>query len=196
MLKYTFSSREKALIVVLAVILLAFAWYQFVWVGVQSQIATLTTQISDEQTQYSVDTAKLSRMTSMESSIKQYQADGLVKRSMPTYDNIQNVMWFLSATLTPTTSYQLTFDAIDTSTAGVVKRGVTITFGCDSYASAKAVLSNLVNGSYPAELTKVMITDNSAAKTSTGVVGTGSTSATASASFSVQAHVTFYEKSA
>lgn len=196
MLTYTFSRREKVLILALAIILIIFAWYQFVYVNVQNQISTLSQQIAEVQDAQVIDAAKIQKMNSMQKAIDQYKAEGLAKTTMPAYDNQQNVMNELNGLLATTTNYSLTFDALDTGTTGFVKRGVTLVFGCGSYADAELILTNLSTGVYPCSIDSMNIVDNTASTstsaTSYSVVGSGSTTSTASVS--VSAHATFTEK--
>lgn len=197
MLTYTFSRREKVLILVLTIILVIFAWYQFVYVNIQNQLSTLDQQIAEVQDTQVIDAAKIQKMNTMQKAISEYQAEGLVKKTMPAYDNQQNVMNELNGLLATTTNYSLTFDALDTGTAGFVKRGVTLVFGCGSYADAELILTNLSTGAYPCSIDSMNIVDNTAntstSTTSYSVVGSGSTS---TASVSVSAHAVFTEKAA
>jgi hypothetical protein len=196
MLTYTFSKREKALIVVFAVFLLVLAWYQFVFVNVQDQVSALNADIATAQDTVTTDTAKVSELKTMRAAIEQYKAEGLSPRTMPSYDNTQNLMNLLNAQLSGTTEYSIKFGDLDTtSESGVVLRGADLSFGCNSYADAKTVLASLAQGAYPCSIDSLAITDNTASKSSSGtsVVGSGTSSST-TPSFSVTAHLTFYEK--
>ena len=196
MLKYTFSAREKVLLVILALIVVGLAWYQFVFVNVQNQISEIQSQTADAEDTVAVDQAKLVEMNKMQTAIKQYEAEGLKKTAMPSFDNTQNVMNQLNAILASTSNYALTFDDLDTTTeTGVVRRGVTLTFGCASYADAKAVLVNLSQGAYPCEIDSVSMVDNTAnTTTQSGIVGSGSSTNASTSAFAVTAHVIFFEK--
>ena len=196
MFSYTFSKREKALIGVLVVILLFLLWYQFIFSNVQNQVDGLQTQISDAQENLTIDQTKLTQLSSMQKAIDQYKQLGLSAEAMPSFDNQQNVMNLLNSTLASTTSYTLTFDDLDTSEADIVKRGVTITFGCNTYDEAKAVLLSLQQGPYPCAIDSMNLADTSVKAISTySNIGSGTSAGTVTSPYAVTAHVIFYEKS-
>lgn len=189
MLTYTFSKREKVLIVLLALILIVLAWYELVFKGVQEQTATLEQQIADAQDTLTIDTAKVQQMSTMQKAVDSYEAAGSAASTTPKYDNIKNVMSTLDTALSGTASYSLSFDDLDTTQAGVVRRGVSVTFGCDTYDAAKAVISTLADGPYTCSVDSFTIATASSKKASS-TIGTGSTG---SAAYSVSAHVTYVE---
>ncbi|MCH3968034.1 MAG: hypothetical protein PHR15_08995 [Atopobiaceae bacterium] len=189
MLTYTFSKREKVLIVLLALILIAMAWYELVFKGVQEQTSALEQQIADAQDTLTIDTAKVQQMTTMQKAVDSYEAAGSAASTTPKYDNIKNVMSTLDTALSGTASYSLSFDDLDTTQAGVVRRGVSVSFGCDTYDAAKAVISTLADGPYTCSVDSFTIATASSKKTSS-TIGTGNTG---SAAYSVSAHITYVE---
>jgi uncharacterized protein YxeA len=194
MLDYTFSKREKVLLVILALIAIGILYYQVIYRNVQDQLDSLNSQISEAQDETVTATAKLSKMKTMQAAIDSYKAAGLKATEMPSYDNITPLMAELNTTLASSSDYTLSFDDVDTSST-TVERGVDLTFGASSYASARSILDSLLQGSYPCSLDEFTITDNSAeivsSTKSSSVVGSGTTS---SSNVSVTAHFTFYEQ--
>ena len=148
MLTYTFARREKLLLVLLGILLVAVVWYQLVFVGVQDQLTQIDSQIDDAESTLVIDTAKHDQMTRMQQAIDGYKAKGATTSVVPAYDNVQNVMAQLNVTLALTNSYSLSFDDLDTSQAGLVKRGVTLSFGSNSYDDAQTVIKALADGPY------------------------------------------------
>jgi len=195
MLSHAFTKREKMLLIILVLILLFLLWYQAIFVNVQNQVGSLNEQIGEQEDALTIDQAKSAQMSMMQAAIDQYKAQGATATAMPAFDNQQNVMNELNAILSSTNSYTLTFDDLDTSETGTVKRGVTLSFGCNSYDDAKTVLTNLAQGAYPCTIDSTSINDNSASsKSSYSSAGSGSSSVQAASSFTVTAHLTFYEK--
>lgn len=195
MLTYTFSKREKVMLVVLACILVIVAWYLLVFQNVNNQISSLNSQIATVQDQTTLDSAKLAQMNTMQKVIDENKAKGVKAVSLPTYDNVQALMAALNTTLSSTNNYSLTFDNLDRSDSKLVKRGVTMTFGCNSYADAKTIIIAIKQGAYPCTIDSVSMTDNTA-KTSSfySNVASGSSSAASTSSCGVSMHVTYYEK--
>ncbi len=170
MMGYTFSRREKALLVVLALLAVAGIWYQFVFVGTQDTISRLNAQIADVQDQKATDAARVMQTKRMSEEIERCKAAGIAPAEIPAYDNVQALMARLNGTLAPTTGYNLKFEDVAAGGAGIVTRGVELSYGCGSYQEARVILS---------------------ASTATRNVGSGSANA---APYSVSAHLTFYEK--
>ena len=77
MMGYTFSRREKALLVVLALLAVAGIWYQFVFVGTQDTISRLNTQIADVQDQKATDAARVMQTKRMSEEIERCTAAGI-----------------------------------------------------------------------------------------------------------------------
>ena len=92
MLTYTFSKREKVLLVILAVILLAVVYYRFIFVAVNDQVDSLESQIAATEDQITVDTAKSLELKSMQAAIEDYQAAGRSQIVMPAYEDRKSVV--------------------------------------------------------------------------------------------------------
>jgi|GEM_PF-526094 hypothetical protein len=196
MLTYTFSKREKVLLVILAVILLAVVYYRFIFVAVNDQVDSLESQIAATEDQITVDTAKSLELKSMQAAIEDYQAAGRSQIVMPAYDNITPLMASLNGTLAGTNNFSLSFDELDGSESGLVKRGVTLDFTCADYATARSVIDALAKGQYPCSIESVSITDNVATSASTGygIAASGSGDGARADAYAVTAHLTFYER--
>ena len=88
MMGYTFSRREKALLVVLALLAVAGIWYQFVFVGTQDTISRLNAQIADVQDQKATDAARVMQTKRMSEEIERCKAAGIAPAEIPAYDNV------------------------------------------------------------------------------------------------------------
>jgi cell division protein FtsL len=195
MLTYTFSKREKVMLAALACILVLVAWYMLVFQNVNNQVSSLNSQIATVQDQTTVDSAKLAQMNTMQKAIDDSKAKGLKATALPTYDNVQALMASLNTTLASTNNYSLAFDNLDRSESKLVKRGVTMTFGCNSYADAKTIITAIKQGTYPCTIDSVSMTDNTVKTTSSySNAGSGSSSAASSSNYGVSMHVTYFEK--
>lgn len=200
MLTYTFSQREKIMIALLAVVLIAVLWYKFIFEGVQSQLSSLDVEIANAQDELVISNYKVANIKQIEGRLERYRNSGASMKVMPTYDNIRPLSASLNATLQAATTYTLRFDEIGSgskdSSGGegaaatsndAVQRGVTLSFDCDSYATVRTILSALVEGEFPCTIDSLSITDNTVRN------GTRTSASTGSA-VSATAHLTFYEK--
>lgn len=187
MLKYSFSTREKVLIAVLAVIVLALLWYVFIFQNIDSQVKKIDGEIASVQETLTIDNAKLAQQKKMEDAIARYVASGAHVTEVPKYDNIQNVMNQLNEVLAGTVNYSMTFDQIEPGENNTIERGVTLTFGCGSYGEAVDILTSLARGQYPCRINDCSISDNTSSTSRTGNIGTGN------ANYSVTAHLIYIE---
>ncbi len=199
MLTYTFSKREKVLIAIMAVVLIGVLWWKFVFEGVNNRLTQLDSDIATAQNTLVVEQAKAANITRMKAQLEAWRASGIPMKTMPTYDNIKPLSIELNRILGGATTYTLKFDDVSTgadakkdeeqssASTDSVQRGVTLSFDCDSYATARAILSALVDGEYPCSIDSLSIVDNSVRN------GARST-ADAGKAFSTTAHLTFYEK--
>lgn len=196
MLSYTFSKREKALILFLAVALLAVVWYMMIYRGTAESVADIEQRISDTQTQIETDTAQVAQLESMKQTVAEHKGKGATVKSIPDYDNVKPLMSELNRVLGAAQGYSLSFDELDRDAASeYVLRGTTMKFECASYEAAESAIDALADGPYPCVIDSVSISDgtvSSSSGSSSGVsVGRASGNA---APVSVSIHATFFEK--
>ena len=195
MMGYTFSRREKALLVVLALLAVACLGlgagllYDLLrpprW-----RLRAAAAFVHQKAT----DAARVMQTKRMSEEIERCKAAGIAPAEIPSYDNVQALMARLNGTLAPTTGYNLKFEDVAAGSAGIVTRGVELSYGCGSYQEARVILNSLTRGGFPCSIDDFTLTDNGAkvsASTATRNVGSGSANA---APYSVSAHLTFYEK--
>ena len=185
MLTYTFSRREKMMILGLVIVLLALAWYMLVFQRTTDEINRIESEISTTQSEITVASTKVTKMNAMQKAIDEYKAAGVDATPMPHFNNLTALMSELNAVLAATDTYTLSFDALDTKTSNeYVLRGVRADFGCGSLADAEAIIGTLANGSYPCSIDSVAITDGTA----------GASRARRSSTVSSSVHITYFEK--
>ena len=192
-MSYTFSRREKILLAVLAVLLVGLLWYVFIYQSTQSQLDSLDSQIQTTELLSDNAAKQLGQMSQMSTAIADHQAAGDRAVTLPEYDNANRLMAQLNTILANTSNYSLSFDDLDFSTAGLVRRGVTISFGCESMADGRAVIAALEDGLYPCSIDAASMVSNADRNARNSLlVGTNS-SRTANSPYSVGLHVVFYE---
>ena len=187
MLKYSFSTREKTLIAIFAVIILALLWYVLIFQGVNEQAQKLDSEIATAKETITIDTAKLTQQKNMQDAIDRYVASGAKVVETPKYDNIQNVMDQLNSILASTTSYTISFDDIESKDGDTVARGVSLTFGCGSYEEAVGILTSFARGDYPCRINECSIS-------SSGNIPTPGATGANKAAYAVTAHLIYIER--
>ena len=185
MLTYSLSKREKLLVLVLALILVALAWFMLVFQRTGDEITSLESQIANVESEIGVDQARIVQMNSMKSAIEEYEAAGKKAVEVPSYDNMKPLMSELNSVMKATDTYSISFDELNADSAsGYVQRGVKIVFGCGSYDAAKTIVNALADGKFPCVIDAISITDNAA----------GGSSRSSGSSVSVTLHLTYLEK--
>ena len=195
MLNYTFSKREKVLLLVLALILLFLLWFVLVWQNVANEKLVVDAEIAEAEAQVIVANNKAAKMSGMQEEIAAQKAAGAEPQSLPDYDNTTRLMGQLNAVLASTEDYRLVFDDLDWNDEGVVARGVTITFGCESIEAGRAVMTSLEDGPYPCAIDSATITSTNVADNRTGNARIGvNTARNVDAPYAAGLHVVFYER--
>ncbi len=184
MLTYKMSRREKILVLILAIIVVAVAWFVFIFQGTNNDMTRIESEISTTKSQIEMMQARAGQIKTMEAEIEQRKAEGVRPVEIPLYDNMQPLMAELNRVMAAASSYTLSFDEVDTSNAGYAARGARIDYEAGSYAAAEGIVNALAGGRYPCRVDTVSIVDKS---------GTSS-SPSKGAPVSASVHVTFFEK--
>lgn len=187
MLTYTFSRREKALLLLLAIVMVVIVWFIFVYQGTTNRITELEGEISAAQTQITVDETRLAQQTKMQNTIDQRKAEGVEPTIMPDYDNLQNLMAELNIIMAAADSYTLSFDQLAEDDQGHVMRGVRVDYTTPNYQAAEKIVEALAEGKYPCRIDSVSTSIHyEGVDILLGKRGTAKTDASV--------HVTFFEK--
>lgn len=177
----SFTTREKALMLILAVLLLGCCYYLLVLKPSLDSIAASEAKLSELDSEITIQQAVSAKKTQLEQQIAEAEASGTPQKTLPAYDNTKNEINELNAILADAASYNINFSEADLTDA-VVRRVVDISFTCDSYHAAHRVLVSLVNCKYSCLVTDIAIT------------GSGPGQSSSSGKVSASASITFFEK--
>ena len=81
-------------------------------------------------------------------------------KELPPYDNSRNVMNSLSVILANATQYDVSFSGVSEDD-GIVRRDITLSYNCNSYDAAKAILTQIYDGDYRCLIKDLHITQSS-----------------------------------
>lgn len=197
-LKYTFSAREKILLVILGLVLVLVAWYMFIFTPTSTAIAEAQAAEADIQMEIDAAQLKVNKMTSMQAEIDKVfaEADG-DPVPMSSYDNIRNIVNELDAILATASDYKLDFADIQVGEDGIVRRGVSLSFGCADYQSAKAIIVALEKSHYRCEIDDLkisqMTTERGTSNNDIILNKSDRSEVTSASSVAVAAHLTYFE---
>lgn len=147
-MRHVFTTREKVLLVILAVLVIAVGYWKLILTPINDSIADLNAQTVSEQDAILTNSARLSRMRQMQQELETLLADPDAK-PLPDYDNSERLLVELNTILSGT-DYTLNFGntvPLEDGSA-IMCRPITLTFEVSSYTSARAVLDALHDSQY------------------------------------------------
>ena len=169
-----FTNREKALMLVLAVIILACAYYLLVFSPSKDAIDSSQTQVSQLQSELLVDQAMAQKVQTMQAELDQKKENGEQVKTTLEYDSAPVIMRELNNIMAGTKTYSLSFaDAEQSEDGTMMRHSVNVTFTASSYSAAKRVIDELVNNKYTSLVTDFSITaqgDDGTAQASATIV--------------------------
>lgn len=170
-----FTKDEKILLILCSVIIVAIAYYQFVWKSTNKIMQTYDiAAIEDELMSTQLKALKIKEMAEYIEANK-IQTIGQVAD----YNNLQNEIIELNTILSEAVSYKLNFEGATTDNK-IVRRNVNINFQTSSYSAAKKIIESLKNSRY-----KSLVRDLSMTAGEKGLQATNQVN--------VNLKVTFYE---
>ncbi len=149
MKKSKLSGRESLMLVFLLVLVIGVVYYMGFYTPLQEELAQISTQTVDTQMQVTTSMAKVLKMDSM-----QAELDEILSRpanqitEIAPYDNKEVVLNQLNGILGRTSKYSLNFTDPDVQSDGTVRRNISMTFQCESYAAAKQVIEDLTDSQW------------------------------------------------
>lgn len=155
-LNRSFSTREKVLILILAVLLVGTCYYYLVIKNVQDTLVANQTQLEEVNLQISQQEALAAARSRMEAELAALGAEETLPE-VAVYDNIRNELNELNALMSGAITYDLKFSQ-PTLEGSLVRRPVAVSFTVGDYASALNVVRKLENGSYRCEITDFSLT--------------------------------------
>lgn len=157
MITKNFSMREKFLLLVLAVILVAAVYYFAIQTPTVEAISQAEVKISEVQDLLVVEEAKAEQVKTMQEALAQVSADTAGTTIIPVYDNLQNLLEELYAVLSPADQYKLNFSNVVIQ-SGVAERKLQLIFYASDYYAAKRIIREFYSGSYRCDITSLKLT--------------------------------------
>lgn len=147
-MKHVFTNREKILLVILAVLLIAVGYWKLILTPINDSIDALRQQTASEQDALIQDSARAARLTQMKAELETLLSDPNAK-PLPDFDNSEKLLVELNTILSGT-DYTLNFanpTPLETGSA-ILTRPISLTFEVSTYSAARAVLDALHDSQY------------------------------------------------
>ena len=143
-MKHTFTTREKVLLVILAVLLIAVGYWKLILTPINDSIADLNARTASEQDAMLQETTRLTRLRQMQQELETLLADPDAK-PLPAYDNSEKLLVELNTILSGCVDYTLSFGATYPLEDGsaIMCRPISLEMTTDTYREARAVLDAL-----------------------------------------------------
>ncbi len=196
MINYSFSLRERVLMLILVAILLSATWYQFVYSACQDQISTAQDDAADIQVNIQTASMQVASMKSMQDTIDAKKASGVQPTQLPAYDNLQQLTASLNSILANTSGYTLDFTDPVSASVNVMRRDVSLSFTCDSYAQAKEVIATLDASPETCTIGDVSISMGASGSSASSIAASIVNTSSSSSAVSVSLALSFYESTA
>ncbi len=150
------TKREKILLLVLVVMVLALGYFKLILEPINDQVSSLRAAADIEQAELQTDLIKAARLQQMRQAIEEIKASGDV-RSIPQYDNSENLMVELHRIMSTTLDYSLDCSVGVTQEGYIVLRPVVLTFRTSTYDQARQIVDQLCAGENVCQISDVNI---------------------------------------
>lgn len=142
-LSKAFTKREKVLMAILAVLLLAAVYFLAVHRPVTEELARIESEKQTADSELIVLQAKAKHLNDMKAELEEILADPHAAVT-PKYDNLKQLMTFLDTVTAGTKDYDISFQTRFPAEEGtVVRRTAGMRFVCASYADARSIVEAL-----------------------------------------------------
>lgn len=145
-LSRNFSTKEKILLIVLAVVLVGLVYYRLVYVNINNALTSARTEATSLQSDLDIAQARAARIKKMEKEMDGYKSTGLVSK-MGSYNSSKPETAFLHTVLSDVSDYTISFDEI-TRTGSQIRRNFSLKYTVPSYAAAEDIMKRLTSGEY------------------------------------------------
>lgn len=139
-----FTTKEKVLIAVLALVLLALAYYYFVDQNVRTSIANSESEAQSIRTQLDAVEQRITHLQSLQAKMDALKEAGQLSY-MGSYNNSKAEVAFLNDILANTLQYSVDFDNV-TRSGDQIRRSFTLQYKTASYAAAQQIMKKLCAG--------------------------------------------------
>lgn len=140
-----FTIREKIVLLLLALVLIGLAYYQFVDKPVRTSIARAENEKAALELELQTVQLKVAQLEKMQNEIDSITSSGSINR-MPSYNNSKEVNKLLNSVLGKL-DYAITFSNV-TRSGDQIRRNISLRFTAPNYSSMEQVIDKLAQSEY------------------------------------------------
>lgn len=158
MMNRAFTAREKALLLILTVLVLITGYIKIFHEPVQDRLAALEDRQAVATDALLIEQIRLAQKQAMEEELAALKAAGTIQDAeIPVYDNVERVMVQLNAILVAAEEYSLTFQEVTLGQDELLSRPIQMTFSAKSYQTARGILDDLYHCPYRCVITDLTV---------------------------------------
>lgn len=173
MKKTKLSLREIVMLLFLVVLVIGLVYYMGFYTPLQDELASISRQSSEIDTQIVTAMAKVKKMDDMQAELDEIfarPADEITE--IAPYDNKEVVLNQLYGILGRTREYSLSFTDPEVQGDGTVRRNISMQFTCSTYTAAKRVIKDLTDNQWRCLVSNLAINSEDADLIHSGVTVT------------------------
>ena len=157
MMTKKFSTREKVLLVILAVVLVASLYFWLILKPAIETMSTAQTEIDEIEESLAAEEDKAEEIATMQTALEEMSGNVEMKSTItPLYNNVHYLLTELSSVLSSVDG--LILNSSDLVFEGdLVNREIQLVFYTNNYASARSIISQLYSGSYSCNITALKL---------------------------------------
>ncbi len=156
MLTKAFTSREKILLLFLAVMLVLAVYYLTILRPTSEAIAKSQAEITEIENNMITEQTKAGILADMKAVLDKVPESEKNGAQIPDYDNFENVLDELSVALSNASDVKINFSK-ETVSKDLIIREMQVAFFAENYAVAKSIISNLYAGPYKCDISKATL---------------------------------------
>lgn len=165
-----FTTKEKVLLVLLAVMLVGLLYYRLVFVNISEKLISANAEAATLQSDLDIAQIREARIQKMETEMEGYQNTGLVSK-MGSYNSSKPETTFLNRVLVGVSDYSITFDDV-TRDGDQIRRNFNLQYKVPKYSQAEDIMMELTHGEYRCLVSDVNCTVDNNGATSVSLTGT------------------------
>lgn len=150
------SKREKVMLAVLLALIVGCVYYLFFLTPTLEKKASLEDQITSMEDQVFMAQTQAAHLKKMQKELQKIKTENADIKEVPAFDNSKKLMQSLNLILGQAVQYNLDFTGT-TEADGIIRRSVSLSYECNTYKDARAILQNVHDGKYPCVLKDVAI---------------------------------------
>ncbi len=137
-----FTGREKVLMVILAVIVIALGYFKLILGPINDSVDYYKGETTLEQTMVDENATRLLQLQKMKAAVAEIKAAG-TEKAIPQYDNSGRLMVELYGILGSTEEYSLDYSSGVVEDGYIILRPIKLSFKTTTYAQARGILDAL-----------------------------------------------------